>query len=333
MTTKQPRVGVPDAIDIGDQDIGQRLNIPFTIRNLGEEPLVLNEFDSSCGCVGILSREKGALGEKERLVIDPGQDAELIAVINARGKKAGKIIREQIRFKTNDPSRPDVSIELGLRLRNGICAAPSAINIVGVLPGTVLQKTIHLQDVGRDYLVRTVKASNSEIIQVKAVSAINLEARIKKESLSPGKPSFAIDLEIRVPHGKSSFSESIDIEIDEDKKTNVLTVPVCATIGQKIGFSPAQIMLPRQSQNGLIYTSKSLCVSVDSAPMNLIVLELPTGIFVSIPKDSENGQLTITVRCDPKVIDWSGTKAIVFAVRQGTEEHKVRLKVTYLPSN
>ncbi len=73
----------------------------FTIKNLGDEELIIERLHSSCGCV------KTSISTK---YIQPGKSAELKAIFDTAGYE-GKV-KKIIYIKSNDPQEPNKTITL-----------------------------------------------------------------------------------------------------------------------------------------------------------------------------------------------------------------------------
>jgi hypothetical protein len=66
--------------DIGKVKKGQVVEIPFTIRNTGNKPLVIASVVPGCGCT---------VGEKPEQPIMPGEEGKVVAKFNSEGQTEG----------------------------------------------------------------------------------------------------------------------------------------------------------------------------------------------------------------------------------------------------
>ncbi|MCD2421692.1 DUF1573 domain-containing protein [Niabella pedocola] len=66
--------------DIGKVKKGQIVEIPFTIKNTGDKPLVIVSVSPGCGCT---------VGEKPEKPIMPGEEGKVVAKFNSEGQAEG----------------------------------------------------------------------------------------------------------------------------------------------------------------------------------------------------------------------------------------------------
>jgi hypothetical protein len=106
---RDPILGAPSELDLGNQERGQVAEARFTLANKGSGKLVLTEFESSCGCQIVERPEKDKFVRVDVLEILPGQEADLVLRL-AVGGRVGAALRHSIAFRSNDPSQPEVRI-------------------------------------------------------------------------------------------------------------------------------------------------------------------------------------------------------------------------------
>jgi len=102
-----------------------KVDIPFTFRNTGSEPVVLLDGATSCMCTeAVVKGSDGTLSPRIKMpghgpiasvfqILDPGEEAELIATFdpNAHGPQAvGPIVRDVV-IKTNSSKTPEIRFE------------------------------------------------------------------------------------------------------------------------------------------------------------------------------------------------------------------------------
>ena len=112
-----------NSIDLGTIKMSEgKVDIPFTFRNEGDEPVVLLKGSTSCMCTeAVVKSREGVVSSRIKMpghgpivnvfqVLDPGEEAELIATYdpNAHGPKGtGPIIRD-VTIETNSTKTPRV---------------------------------------------------------------------------------------------------------------------------------------------------------------------------------------------------------------------------------
>lgn len=117
---RRPRV-VFDAEehDFGVMEYGDTLRRGFTLRNVGDHPLVIAKADSSCTCT-LANIAEDAIG--------PGQSAQVELEWTARwSPTAGDRFRHWAKLQTNDPDRPLVTLTVHGNLTAPVVAAPPSV--------------------------------------------------------------------------------------------------------------------------------------------------------------------------------------------------------------
>ncbi|ANH81153.1 hypothetical protein A8C56_09330 [Niabella ginsenosidivorans] len=67
--------------DVGKVIKGQIVEIPFTVRNTGDKPLVITSVQPGCGCT---------VAEKPEEPILPGKEGKIVAKFNSEGQSEGE---------------------------------------------------------------------------------------------------------------------------------------------------------------------------------------------------------------------------------------------------
>lgn len=66
--------------DVGNVKSGQTVEIPFTIKNTGDKPLIIASVQPGCGCT---------VGEKPEQPILPGKEGKVVAKFSSEGQSEG----------------------------------------------------------------------------------------------------------------------------------------------------------------------------------------------------------------------------------------------------
>jgi len=96
----QPTLRIAETVrDLGQTTERKQWNVSFSIHNVGNTRLVMNELDLECGCGDKI---------KQTILIPPGETAEVTVPLDSRFK-SGKI-ENSASFLTSDPSQPKVTL-------------------------------------------------------------------------------------------------------------------------------------------------------------------------------------------------------------------------------
>lgn len=97
-----PQIRVePESFDFGKALPGKTLRKEFTLRNFGDQDLVLEGVSTTCGCTAALPKDK---------TIAPGGSTLLRVTLETRSY-SGRIER-RVLVRSNDPSTPRLEIRL-----------------------------------------------------------------------------------------------------------------------------------------------------------------------------------------------------------------------------
>lgn len=91
----------PESWDFGRTLKNRSLEKRFTIRNVGDAPLVIDRITTTCGCAAALLDEK---------TLKPGQSAELRVTFQTEGLE-GRVERKVL-LRSNDRQRDPLEIKL-----------------------------------------------------------------------------------------------------------------------------------------------------------------------------------------------------------------------------
>jgi hypothetical protein len=98
----------PERFDFGEVLPGRSLTKEFSLRNVGDAPLVIEKLASSCACTVALLDEA-----KQRLA--PGRSTPLRVTL--RTPAAPGRVRETVSVTSNDPAQPVVQLEVAAEVK------------------------------------------------------------------------------------------------------------------------------------------------------------------------------------------------------------------------
>ncbi len=120
-----PRIAVSDSVwDFGEVTATFRVGHVFRIKNVGDDPLLIQRVESSCGC---------AVASLADSAIEPGGEAPLRVTLNAENLAPGTLAEKTVTLTCNDPQGPIRALTLRARLSfqgvSGIAMEPRWIRL------------------------------------------------------------------------------------------------------------------------------------------------------------------------------------------------------------
>ncbi|AHF14421.1 DUF1573 domain-containing protein [Niabella soli] len=80
--------------DVGNVKKGQIVEIPFTVKNTGDKPLVIASVQPGCGCT---------LAEKPEAPVLPGKEGKIVAKFNSEGQSEGAHTKNMVVHANTKP--------------------------------------------------------------------------------------------------------------------------------------------------------------------------------------------------------------------------------------
>jgi len=107
--TKGPRIGVePESFDFGKALQNKTLTKEFSLRNFGNEDLVISEVTTTCGCT---------VADLTTKTLKPGASTPLTVKLDTRSNQ-GKLER-QVSIVSNDPQKKTLMIKVMADVESG----------------------------------------------------------------------------------------------------------------------------------------------------------------------------------------------------------------------
>ncbi|MBI5250082.1 MAG: DUF1573 domain-containing protein [Desulfomonile tiedjei] len=168
-----PRISFPELEhDFGDVRCGESPSVELTCTNTGDDVLILEQIESSCGCA------KAIRGDRK---IAPGSSSKIHAQIETIGMPPGRHSKA-IAVHSNDPAHPRTSLKLTFNVIRHLVIDPSFL-------------ATRLSESGKD-AVFTLKATNYSTKQM-VLRAVTLDG---------SHETVLIPKEVEVPPGgKTDF--------------------------------------------------------------------------------------------------------------------------------
>lgn len=167
LATAAPAIMSPTPVyEFGEMDNSQKVSHDFVIKNVGDEPLVINDVKSTCGCT---------VAKLENKTIQPGQETTIGATFNLKGKQGNQ--RKRITVMSNDPQQPNYFLEFQGVAVATINMEPRLLNM-----GRIMDNEPHSQSV----TIKSMKDGHSFAIEKLTVSE-GADFTASVEEVTPGK--------------------------------------------------------------------------------------------------------------------------------------------------
>lgn len=184
----------------------------FTVRNIGSNPIVVGDPQTSCSCTTVASTAKGVLQSGEEQIIQ-------IRTSAPKGDKESFLNKVLVSFTDSETNtRHDVILYLvGNIEKSPIKVIPSVLDFGEIVEGEKYNRTIRLVGVGN---------SQFEVLHVEALKPF-IETEIKKITNSNGRQEYLIP--VNLTNWPDSPNDKITIIIKtDDPQQKIIHVPVKA---------------------------------------------------------------------------------------------------------
>jgi len=134
----QPKITIVEGtkFDLGIIDEGETVTRKLTLRNTGNDTLVISNVSTSCGCT---------VAELPTKRVAPGETS-LLTIIFYTKDVVGSRVRRQVFVRSNDSTQSSVTITLVAAIKKMIEAEPRYINFAIVKLGSVVTRTVVLKN-------------------------------------------------------------------------------------------------------------------------------------------------------------------------------------------
>lgn len=113
-----------ETVNFGQMTVSDEKTAKFVLKNTGQAPLTLKEFETSCDCtfgkVKTLSGESPEINMRMhspasfawRTTLNPGEEAEIYVTYKPAIMPAYGLVTRSLLFKTSDPQKPKVELKV-----------------------------------------------------------------------------------------------------------------------------------------------------------------------------------------------------------------------------
>lgn len=201
LQVKEPR------FDFGEVTQGDKVPHVFEFVNAGDENLVIEKVQSSCGCTAVLLSEK---------VIPPGGRGELKASFDSTRFRNN--ISKTIYLYSNDPVNPVLQLHIKGRVLETIAIEPAQVHFGSISAKNTVVSSVVLRNMGKNRLSLGEPRS----------TAAELVAKMSETSFDGGD-EVTLELRLTPKPDQVRFSGYVLVTVEGLPK-NELRIPVYAEI-------------------------------------------------------------------------------------------------------
>jgi Protein of unknown function (DUF1573) len=232
----RPCLVVQRDVDLGEHYKNSVIHSSFAIDNLGQEPLVVWDFKTSCGCV-LLTKASGEKLPDERQVVPPRGRFEVDLSLVAKPGE-GESFAYVVRFRSNDPVNDEVHVRLTGKARLGVEATPRALNFGRLGAEEKAQGSLRVTDHRkREDRGPFVLVSNSPSLSLgpKELSP----PKVHREGTGDTADIYDVRVALTMPKGEADLDARIVVR--EENGRDMCDIPVRAFIRRKWAVAPAEV--------------------------------------------------------------------------------------------
>jgi Protein of unknown function (DUF1573) len=296
-----PVLECPEVLELGERELGEVAMSRFTIANRGRGQLEITDVETSCSCTGLEQEREGKLVRVESLRLSAGEKAELMMRVAVQGTP-GIPSRNGIRFRTNDPSREEVTIEASVsKVKAGVTTIPTSA-IFGTL--FIGAKNHQVLDV-YDSTVPPRSMARVASLRPEQFSVRMLPVLEGTESLIDPRLGVRIGrLEITaITSTPGTLTGEVEIQLKNEQRAPTL-IEVSGRVAGPVEISPSVLVLPRTAEAGPVYFGECICRSTDGKAFTLTADSPPDGLRVQIEPQGSGPSQTVRIGWDPaKVVE------------------------------
>jgi Protein of unknown function (DUF1573) len=246
-----PAAGSPGhaslAVDNPNRDLetvtpGDRVEIAYTLRNVGTGMLNVRDIQTSCGC---------APAQLSSDAIGPGAGATI--TVSYHVPQAPGSYSHAILFKTSDPERADVALRFRCKAEWPVDISPPTLFLGAVPAGSEERREVELFSPGEIAFEVSAVACSAPWIRVE-----------KLPGFSRYRCRYVVT--VRPPGGSGEFAEAVQFKTDSPKRS-LVSVPVTGEVVSQHRVSPKRILLGERPKGAVVETKLVIASPGDSDPV------------------------------------------------------------------
>jgi len=176
----------PETYDFGEASSGEMIQASFTLRNKGDEPLIISRVRTSCGCTTT------ALEKRE---LAPGEETPLVATLSLKGRYGPQ--HKYLTITSNDPEHPTIKVQIKGTAIRYITLTPSALYLISTPQGKTITRSISITSEKKiPFRILSIETSHPDLgIEVESSSKSAYRVLV---TLSNTWPAGRIDESLRI---------------------------------------------------------------------------------------------------------------------------------------
>ena len=185
----------PETFDFGEIPSGESVQATFTLRNMGDEPLHIDDVRTSCGCTS------SALDQQD---LPPGAETSLRANLSLQNRTGPQ--HKQLTIVSNDPEHPETQAFIHGTAIRFLAVSPSVICLFSVPQGQPITRTVDVfSEDHTPFQITSVEASHPDLTV--GISPISSNAYRLSLTLPPSWPDgrIAESLRIHTDHPRAAL--------------------------------------------------------------------------------------------------------------------------------
>jgi len=254
-------------IDKGDvRWSGKPIVYEFSVCNMGEVPLVIEDIKTNCKCLGAESPNEPIL---------PGGEGTIILKYSVN-EGQGSFTHEAL-VKSNDPSLPFVKLTAAGNTDTRVQITPKYVYFGKIIPGQKKTATVSMHFTGGFPLeIREVSCEKKQVKVAHNVLSQELGQQIRRGMMSGKEPTLIIPnthvLQVTYEAGISDTGKTaidtivIHTNIDGFEK---ISVPVYAKVVNPVGLYPSVLPFTDVKPDEIVQKSVEV-VSLDGKPFQIV---------------------------------------------------------------
>lgn len=278
-TAPHPVIDVVRYVELGEHELNTIVEPLVVVRNRGRQPLILDQFTTSCGCLGVFAElETGQREKLGRLEIPARQQATLVVRLTVTGRIKAREVK-RIRFATNDPQNPTVELAIGAIPIARYFACPATVAL-GTLPvGDRQEREVEITALERGLPAIRCAVSSSEHIRVEYQKVTGSPHKAPGATTSEPVGRLRISFEGSAVPGEI---EGIVSLFTEGRQEPALVIPVNGRVAHNVELLPRELKIPRVSSSGPVYAASCICRVPSPKSLSLAIQESPPYVEIQI---------------------------------------------------
>ncbi|MEX2175707.1 MAG: hypothetical protein WD872_15185 [Pirellulaceae bacterium] len=273
-----PILECPQAIDLGERELGEVALARFTIANRGDGELLIERIESNCACSGLEREQDGKFLRITSLRIAPREETGVVLRILVQGTP-GDATRNGVVFHTNDPARPIAGVEATIsRVKVGVSTLPTSVVFGTLFAASEARQVLDVYD-------SNVPPRTIDRVTVAVPGRVSAKLLPGKEPTAPARAELgALIGRIEVAaltNGAGPLRTDVEIHLAGERRAPTL-IPVSGRVAGAVEVFPATLVLPRSSSTGPVYFAECFCQSTAGKPLSLAVDSLPADLVAEI---------------------------------------------------